>query len=436
MRVNSKDRELRERARAVIPNGMYGHESAALLPADFPQFFSRGEGARIWDVDGNEYVDFMCAFGPNLLGYNNPEVERAAKAQAAMGDTLTGPSEPMVVLAEKFVSMITHAAWAMFCKNGSDATSMAMVIARNHTGRRKILVAQGAYHGASVWSTPNPTGTLPEDRAHIIQFRHNDPESLRDAIRQADGDVAAVFATPFRHEVFETQDLPSADYAREVRKLCDEAEALLIVDEVRAGFRLSRDASWSVFGVEPDLTTWGKVLGNGHPISALLGSEHLRAAAGSIYVTGSFWFSAVPMAAAVATLDIVKSSDYLERLIARAEELRSGIAEQAVTFGFDVRQTGPAQMPQIFFGDDPDFRIGYFWAAAALRRGAYFHPYHNMFATSALTEQDIAKALAATEGAFIELKRSWGTIPPQANPGALVRINAKALARQQSLVRG
>ena len=142
------------------------------------------------------------------------------------------------------------------------------------------------------------------------------------------------------------------------------------------------------------------------------------------------------MAAAVATLDIVKSSDYLERLIARAEELRSGIAEQAVTFGFDVRQTGPAQMPQIFFGDDPDFRIGYFWAAAALRRGAYFHPYHNMFATSALTEQDIAKALAATEGAFIELKRSWGTIPPQANPGALVRINAKALARQQSLVRG
>lgn len=429
MTVNSKDRDLRERARAVIPNGMYGHESAALLPADFPQFFARGDGARIWDVDGNEYVDFMCAFGPNLLGYNHPEVERAARAQAALGDTLTGPSEPMVVLAETFVSMISHAAWAMFCKNGSDATSMAMVIARAHTGRRKILVATGAYHGASVWSTPNPTGTLPDDRAHIIQFRHNDAESLADAIRRADGDVAAVFATPFRHEVFEAQDLPTAGYAREVRRQCDQAGALLIVDEVRAGFRLSRDASWTAFGVDPDLTTWGKVLGNGHPISALLGAEHLRAAAGSIYVTGSFWFSAVPMAAAVATLGIVRDTDYLERMIARAGALRAGLAELATTFGFDLRQTGPAQMPQIFFGDDPDFRIGYFWAAAALRRGAYFHPYHNMFATSALTEQDIAKALSAAEGAFAELRKSWGTIAPQANAGALARIKAKAMAR-------
>ena len=115
MTTNSRDRALRERARAVIPGGMYGHESVALLPEDFPQFFSRGEGARIWDADGNEYVDYMCAFGPNLLGYRNPAVEEAASAQAAMGDTLTGPSEAMVTLAEDLVGMISHAAWAMFC---------------------------------------------------------------------------------------------------------------------------------------------------------------------------------------------------------------------------------------------------------------------------------------------------------------------------------
>lgn len=427
MTTNSKDRALRERARAVIPGGMYGHESVALLPEDFPQFFSRGEGARIWDADGNEYVDYMCAFGPNLLGYRNPAVEEAASAQAAMGDTLTGPSEAMVTLAEDLVSMISHAAWAMFCKNGSDATSMAMVLARAHSGRRKILVAQGAYHGASPWNTPNPKGTLPEDRAHILYFRYDDLDSLRDAFREADGDVAGVFATPFRHEVFEDQFLPSAEFARGARQLCDDADALLIVDEVRAGFRLARDASWSLLGVEPDLTTWGKVLGNGYPISALLGCEKLRAAASSIYVTGSFWFSAVPMAAAVATLAVVRTSDYLERMIARAEEMRKGIAAQAAAHGFGIRQTGPAQMPQIFFADDPDMRIGYFWAAAAVRRGVYLHPYHNMFATSALTEADIAKTLAATDEAFAELKRAWANIPPQPNPAVLARIKAKAL---------
>lgn len=424
-RANSRDRELRERAGAVIPGGMYGHESVALLPEAFPQFFSRGEGARIWDADGNDYVDYMCAFGPNLLGYRHPAVEQAANAQAALGDTLTGPSEVMVTLAEDFVGMISHAAWAMFCKNGSDATSMAMVIARAYSGRRKILLAHGTYHGASPWNTPNPKGTLPEDRAHIIYFRYNDPESLRDAFRLADGDVAGVFATPFRHEVFEDQYLPSAEFALEARRLCDEADALLIVDEVRAGFRLSRDASWSLLGVEPDLSTWGKVLGNGHPISALLGSEKARAAASSIYVTGSFWFSAVPMAAAVATLQVVRSSDYLERMIARAEEMRQGIAAQAASHGIGIRQTGPAQMPQIFFEDDPDMRIGYFWAAAAVRRGVYLHPYHNMFATSALTSADIERTLSATDGAFAELKRAWATIPPQSNPAVLARIQVR-----------
>lgn len=429
MRTNSRDRALRERARAVIPGGMYGHESVALLPEDFPQFFSRGEGARIWDADGNDYVDYMCAFGPNLLGYRHPAVEQAASAQAAMGDTLTGPSEAMVTLAEDFVGMITHAAWAMFCKNGSDATSMAMVAARAYSGRRKILVARGTYHGASPWNTPNPTGTLPEDRAHIVYFRYNDPDSLRDAFRQAEGDVAGVFATPFRHEVFEDQFLPSAEFAREARRLCDDADALLIVDEVRAGFRLSRDASWSLFGVEPDLTTWGKVLGNGYPISALLGSEKVRAAASSIYVTGSFWFSAVPMAAAIATLRAVRSTDYLEQMIARAEAMRNGIAEQALAQGIGIRQTGPAQMPQIFFDDDPDMRIGYFWAAAAVRRGVYLHPYHNMFATSALTDDDISRTLTATDEAFRELKRAWANIPEQSNPAVLARIKAKRESR-------
>src|SRR5579864_2660330 len=164
--TNQRNSELRERAAKVIPGGMYGHQSAAILPEVFPQFFSRAQGTRLWDADGNQYIDYMCAFGPNLLGYRHPAVEAAAAAQQRLCDTMTGPSEIMVELAEKFVSMITHASWAIFCKNGTDATTMAMMCARAHTRKRKILAAKKAYHGSAPWCNPFTAGILPEERAH------------------------------------------------------------------------------------------------------------------------------------------------------------------------------------------------------------------------------------------------------------------------------
>src|SRR5262249_11164296 len=273
-----------------------------LLPDVFPQFFTRAEGARLRDADGNEYIDYMCAYGPNLLGYRHESVEAAAAAQQQLGDTMTGPSEIMVDLAEKFVSLVRHAQWAMFCKNGTDATSMAVVIARAHSNKRKILVARKTYHGSAHWCTPRPAGILAEDRAHIAYFEYNNTESLDAAFKAAAGDVAAVMVTAMRHEIFEDQSLPHPEFARTARRLCDESGALLIVDDIRAGFRLARDCSWSTVGVQPDLSAWGKVIANGYPISALLGSEVAREAAKRIFVTGSFWFSAVPMAAAIATL--------------------------------------------------------------------------------------------------------------------------------------
>ena len=416
---NSKNREWQERAQAVIPGGMYGHESTVMLPERFPQFFSRAQGTHIWDVDGNAYIDFMCAFGPNLLGYQHPAVNAAAQRQAELGDTLTGPSSVMVELAEQFVDMVSHAQWAMFCKNGSDATSIAMVIARAYSGRRKIIVATGAYHGAAPWRTPNRTGTLPEDRAHIVYVDYNDPQSLEQAFREHRGDIAELFATPFRHEVFADQVLPDAAYALRARALCDAEDALLVVDDVRAGFRLARDCSWSLLGVEPDLSCWGKVLANGHPLSAVLGSEKVRAAAGRIFVTGSFWFSAVPMAAAIATLHEIRHSQYLEHMTALGLQFREGLAARADAAGFALKQTGPAHMPQILFEDDADMRLGFHWTTAALEYGVYLHPYHNMFFNAAMTQAHIQQALEGAERAFADLRHARPLIGP--NQNALVR---------------
>ncbi len=411
-RANSQDRKLRDRAMAVIPGGMYGHQSVGLLPDDYPQFFSRGDGAHIWDADGKRYLDFMCAYGPNLFGYANPQIDAAFVRQLGVGDTLTGPTGLMVELAEALTAMVTHADWALFCKNGTDATTMALSTARAHTRKRIVIRAKGAYHGAIPWCTPRPAGVIDTDRAHQIFCDYNDVASLEAAVAEAGDDLACIFAAPFKHDAFIDQAEPNPVYARRARELCDQTGALLIVDDVRAGFRLARDCSWSRLGVQPDLSTWGKCVANGHPISVMLGSDKARKAAAAIYVTGSFWFQAATMAAALETLRLVRDTDYLERISALGERLRSGLAERANAAGFGLRQTGPGTMPLFLFDDDPDLRKGFCFSSEMLARGVYVHPWHNMFLCAAMTEADIESALDAAEDALGALKRQVRDLTP------------------------
>ena len=411
-RTNSRDRELRERAAAVIPGGMYGHQSVGLLPDDYPQFFEKGEGAHLWDADGNRYLDFMCAYGPNLFGYAHPEIDAAFVRQLEKGDTLTGPTGLMVELAEALTGMITHADWAIFCKNGTDATTMALTTARAHTRRRVVIRAKGAYHGALPWCVPRPAGVIESDRAYQVFCDYNDPASLEAAAAEAGDDLAAIFAAPFKHDAFIDQAEPDLAYARKAREICDRTGALLIVDEVRAGFRLTRDCSWSRIGVQPDLSTWGKCVANGHPLSVMLGNDKARKAAASIYVTGSFWYQAATMAAALETLRLVRDTDYLERITALGERLRNGLAERAGAAGFGLRQTGPGVMPLLLFDDDPDLRKGFCFSSEMLSRGVYIHPWHNMFLCAAMTPADIDGALDAAEASFASLKRQVRDLAP------------------------
>src|SRR5258708_21920349 len=146
------DKALQERARAVIPGGMYGHQSTRLSPDDYPQFFARARGARLWDVDGHELLDFMCAYGPNLLGYGDEKVDAAFLRQLDLGDTMTGPTALMVELAEPMTGMISHADWALFCKNGSDATLVSLVTARAHTRRKTLILPHAPSTAPAPWS--------------------------------------------------------------------------------------------------------------------------------------------------------------------------------------------------------------------------------------------------------------------------------------------
>jgi glutamate-1-semialdehyde 2,1-aminomutase len=406
--MTATDAELRQRALRVVPGGMYGHLNAAIFAPGYPQFFVRGEGCRQWDADGREYIDLMCSWGPIVLGHRHPRVEEAAARQLAAGDCLNGPGPVMVELAELLVDLIPSADWAMFSKNGTDATTQALMVARAATGRTKVLMAHGAYHGADPWCTPSTAGTTPNERADLIEFAYNDLASAEQAAARADGDVAAIIVTPFKHDAFEDQELADPEFARGVRALADRIGAALVIDDVRAGFRLDLRGSWEPYGVRPDLTAWSKAMGNGYAIAAVTGTDALREAATRLYSTGSFWFSAVAMAAAKATIETLRDEDGIAAMERAGRLLRDGLYEQAKSHGLVVNQTGPVAIPWLSFEGDATLEKGMFFSTACLRHGVYLHPWHNWFLSAAHTEADIAAALEGTDRAFAETRARFG----------------------------
>lgn len=400
------DQNLRDRAALVIPGGMWGHQRAAAVPAGYPQFFSSGHGARVRDVDGKEYIDFMCAWGPMILGHGNEVVEQAAQAEAVKGLCLNGPTEQAVLLAEKFTDMITHADWALFQKNGSDAMTGCVTIARAGTGRRKVLVARGAYHGAVPWSSPSMVGVTAEDRAHLLHFDYNDTDSLASAVAEAGDDLAAIVVSAFRHDLGIPLEMPSPEFAAAARAFCDDTGAALIVDDVRAGFRLGLDGSWDLIGVSPDLSAWSKAIANGHALSAITGNDRFRQAAADVFITGSFWYAGAPMAAAIATLSELQRLNGPAVMNRAGQRLRDGLNEQAERRGFELLQSGPPAMPLVqFAGDDAQSSLGEAFCAEALRRGVYMHHRHNMFFSTAHTDAEVDAALDATDGAFAAIAK-------------------------------
>ncbi|MBV7483497.1 aminotransferase class III-fold pyridoxal phosphate-dependent enzyme [Bordetella sp. BOR01] len=398
-----EDTRLRARANKVIPGGMYGHLSARGLPAGYPQFFARAEGCRVWDVDGREYLDFMCSWGPVIAGHKHPVIDEAARRQAALGDCMNGPTARLVELSERLVGMLPHADWAMFQKNGTDATTAALMVARAGTGKRKILLAKGAYHGAVPWCTPSLAGVTAEDRAHLVYFTYNDIDSLTAAARSAGDDLAAILVAPFRHDLGVAQEMPDPAFARQVRLLCDRQGAALVIDEVRAGLRLSLQGSWEALGVRPDICAWSKAIANGHALAAVTGNDAFRNAAQQIYITGSFWMGGVAMAAALATLDVLENSQAVSHFEQMGQRLRDGLQRQADKHDLKISQTGPVQLPLVLFEHDPDFAQGARFAAEAMKQGVYLHHRHNMFLSLAHTAQDIDNALQVTDHAFAQV---------------------------------
>jgi len=371
-----------------------------------PYFFERGQGCRVWDVDGNEYIDLMCSYGPIVLGHRHPAVEAAVREQLQRGDCFNAPTRLWVELAEHLVGITPFADWAAFAKNGSDVCTWAVAVAREHTGRRKVVKAEGAYHGAHAWCTPVAAGVTAEDTANVRTFAYNDLRSLQAVVDHLEDDVAAIIVSPFRHDAFHDQELPVEGFLPGVRRLCDERGIVFVLDDVRAGFRLHLGGSGERFGVRPDLATYAKALANGYPLAACLGREAFKAAAERVYFTGSYFTSAVPMAAALACLRELEASGAVAHMERVGQMLQRGIEAQAARHGLGIVCSGPPALPFMTFSGDAKFARSRIFAAACAQRGVYLAPYHNWFLSAAHSDADIARVLEVTDEAFGEVRRA------------------------------
>ena len=414
------------RAAAVIPGGIYGHTTpAATVPGAVPYFAAEGFGCRYRDVDGNTFIDFMGGYGPIVLGYHHPEVEAAADAARRRGAAFNHPTALLVELAEALTARIDFADWAVLAKNGADLTTWAIMVAREVTGRPKILKIRGAYHGARAWSTPGHGGLLPEDRAHIDEFAFNDVGALEALFARHRGAVAGLILTPFHHPAYADSELPTAEFVETANRLCREHGALLILDDVRCGFRLSTDGSHTVYGYTPDLSIYCKALANGHAISACVGRELHKAAASRVFLTGSYWNDPAPMAAALACLTIIERENIPQKLAALGRRFVDGFLALGEKHGIPLVASGPPAMPFVRVKDDPSFIRMQRLCAAAVAEGVFIHPHHNWFMSAAMTDSDLDDALTRLDRALASLAAGGKVAQTSSLPGSTSDADAK-----------
>ncbi|MFY9384413.1 MAG: aminotransferase class III-fold pyridoxal phosphate-dependent enzyme, partial [Dethiobacteria bacterium] len=342
---------------------------------------------------------------PMVLGYCNPVVDGAAAAQQALADCTTHPGEVMVKLARHLVELIPTADWAFFGKNGGDMTTYATLVARAFTNRKKIIMVRGHYHGVAPWCTPPGFGgIIPEDHMHILQVAWNDLDEFEKVVRQYRGEIAGFIAQPYHHINFGDQVMPAPGYWEGIERICREEGIVLILDDVRAGFRLSMKGSGDYFGFKPDLSCYCKAIANGYPISACVGRKELMNAASKVFFTGSYWTAQVPMAAALATLQELENTGAIEKMKETGTLLMEGLKELGSRYGLEITTSGPPAIPFMRFTEDRDFFWQQLFCSEVTRRGSFFHPHHNWFISAAHEKEDIEETLNHAEAAIKVLK--------------------------------
>jgi glutamate-1-semialdehyde 2,1-aminomutase len=415
-----------DRARRLMPGGVNSPVRAFRAVGGAPRFIVRGRGARVWDADGHELIDFVGSWGPMILGHAHPAVTTALTVQAEQGTAFGAPTELEVRMAERIAACVPSIEMVRMVSSGTEATMSALRLARGATGRPRVVKFEGCYHGhgdsflvkagsgAATFGTPDSPGVTEGTARDTVTARYNNLESVRAAFGAHPGAIAAVIVEPVVGNMGVVA--PKPGFLEGLRGICSAEGALLIFDEVMTGFRVCRGGAQERFGVTPDLTTLGKIVGGGLPVGAYGGPRDLMeriSPAGPIYQAGTLSGNPLAMAAGIATLDTIEADGEfyarLERLGASLEdELTSAIAR--VGAPCTVARVG--SMWTLFFSPAcvEDWtgasacdtgRFGRFFQAM-LSRGVFLAPsqFEANFISAAHTLADIDAAIAAAHDAL------------------------------------
>ena len=426
--MRSRNQTLFEMSQLVIPGGVNSPVRAFKSVGGTPIFFQRAMGSRAWDVDDKEYIDYVGSWGPLVLGHAHPDVVAAVQEAAAKGLSFGAPTEAEYEMASMLCKLLPSLELVRLVSSGTEATMTAIRLARGFTGRHKIIKFEGCYHGhadallvkagsgALTFGQPSSAGVPPEVVAHTLALDFNDIEGVARAFERSGKDIAAVIVEPVAGNM--NLVLPRKEFIDGLRQLCTRHGAVLIFDEVMTGFRVGPQGAQGLYGIRPDLTTLGKVVGGGMPLGAFGGRREIVqcvAPLGPVYQAGTLSGNPVAVAAGRATLNLVQAPGFFERLAARTATLTEGLSRAAQAAGVKFSAQSIGGMFGIYFSAPPPQSYAEVMACdreafnrffhAMLDGGVYLAPsaFEAGFVSAAHSAADIDQTVSVAQRAFARI---------------------------------
>ncbi len=411
----SRSLELFGEAGTLVPGGaLYARKPTDFIPGEYPIFMESGKGCRIIDVDGNEFIDFLCSYGPILLGHREDEVDDAVISQIReKGFCFTLTQQCQQRLAARLRELVPCAEKSIFLKTGSDAATAGIRIARAHTGRVRVM--RCGYHGWHDWAIELKGGIPRKLYEDVFDFRYNDLEGLEDLMRAHGNDTAAIIMTPFNHPMHRRMEPPRPGFLEGVREIADRYGSVLIFDEIRTNFRLAMGGAQEFYGVIPDLCVLGKGMANGYAISALSGKDRMMHVADrDTFISATFFPNSEGQVAALKTLEILERDGVLPSIWEKGNRFLGNI--QALVNRYDVGAELSGLAPMFFITFKRDVsgthagRLEAFYIQL-IRRGIFMSPHHHSYLCHRHTERDLAITLEAIDDALAHVLEKFGPMP-------------------------
>ena len=426
--MTSRNQQLFEKSQQLIPGGVNSPVRAFRSVGGTPIFFKKGLGSRLWDADGKEYIDYINSWGPMILGHAHPEVIAAVQQAAANSLSFGAPTGLELEMAELINALVPSMEQVRLVSSGTEATMSAIRVARGFTKRNKIIKFEGCYHGHAdallvkagsgllTFGEPSSAGVPPEVAAHTLTLDYNNTQMLKDTFANMGSEIACVILEPVVGNM--NLIVPHQEFLQTLRALCTQHGTVLIFDEVMTGFRVALGGAQALYGITPDMTTLGKVIGGGLPVGAFGGRKDIMsvlAPLGPVYQAGTLSGNPVAVTAGLTTLKLIQAPGFYDRLTAQTTKLMAGFTQAAQQAGVTFSAQSVGGMFGLYFSANVPTSYAEMMQAD---KNAFNHFFHSMldsgiylgpsafeagFVSAAHTDADIEQTIQAAAKAFASL---------------------------------